>query len=1172
MTYLTLAEALAELEENPQKYSTTHALIELAKELDAKNSYGKVTLLYSGATIQGVSAASVVLAFQSSGQEVRIVDNTDAAKFLSSPAFENAWLRTFGLEKADLDYFAPSKKAAVDAMYKALYHPTDGPWADVSRRFVDATEGEVRTLTGGALQDRVFGKTEVPHALNNEKITSIDGIPRGDLQARGVDDAFKAISAQSEIYSAEIQFAVDSQGDLIRAPVHDGNGNIVANIPRIDASDFFAATGIPSNDPTVVFEDYRNGANYPPDHPPSKLESHREGAEILHEIKEHYLEQSKLMGPEHAALRAAALRTLDKLGWAGDLIGLGLVAAEANAAIDQGDNVRAASLLSRWLAEFAGGLAAGTAAAQMVGSALAPLYLLGPAGAIAAGSLTLLAGVAGGVLGGAAAGEATDAMLAAVKRAFGDATTTASPLVLDLDGDGVTTLALNPASVYFDLDHNGFAERTGWVAPTDGLLVLDRNRNGQIDSGAELFGNHTRLADGRKAENGFEALAAFDANGDGRITAADAVFTQLNIWKDANANAVVDEGELLSLSEANVASIGLQYFSPWTTDASGNVHRQKGFYRTTEGHERSIDDVWFNTDPSKSRALVHYETTPDIDALPDLPSVGNALSLHQAMAADKSGQLQALVQRWISSPAQRTELIHEIVQVWTGAASLDPHSRGEFIDARHVGTVEIVLGQAFMQASSVSAMPGRDASVSLERAYDRIVDFVTERLLTQVDFADVLGRLNVTVAPDLSLQWDVSHIKTFWQAEWAADTSPDHAAVRARMSSFFQSLERGGEAAAQVSMALENSAIPAIAAVPGAASPGDFQEALQHHGREVFRGTEWRDVLYYQHWDAAVAVYGGAGNDSITGSHFNDLLFGGDGDDAIYAPYGNNVLAGGKGNDRMLSRGEDDLFIVNAQEGRDTIGDGYSLAATGIDTLRFGVGIEADRLIVRCVGDGLELSWGTDDAVLVEGLWLNPDVMERIEFADGRVLSAQDLFALAELHGSDGADYLAGLNQRENRLWGGAGNDQLLGGSLNDLLIGGAGDDYLLGRAGSDLYRFGRGDGSDTLDESGRGADEIDVLEFGPGIQLSDLRFEKQGSHLKITLKDSRDEVTVVDWFDRSNGRLDQIRFTDVPGVVMLDQDIEGLLSTQGIEVPQYMSLTPPGSTNWAGSMAVLAV
>ena len=61
--------------------------------------------------------------------------------------------------------------------------------------------------------------------------------------------------------------------------------------------------------------------------------------------------------------------------------------------------------------------------------------------------------------------------------------------------------------MHFDLDNSGFAEQTAWLAPGDGFLVLDRNNNGHIDGGAELFGSETTLNNGKAAENGFEALA-----------------------------------------------------------------------------------------------------------------------------------------------------------------------------------------------------------------------------------------------------------------------------------------------------------------------------------------------------------------------------------------------------------------------------------------------------------------------------------------------------------------------------------------------------------------------------------------------------------------------------------------------------------------------------------------
>lgn len=80
------------------------------------------------------------------------------------------------------------------------------------------------------------------------------------------------------------------------------------------------------------------------------------------------------------------------------------------------------------------------------------------------------------------------------------------PLSLDLDGDGQVNTLPRRAGVHFDLDNSGFAEQTAWLAPGDGFLVLDRNNNGHIDGGAELFGSETTLNNGKVAENGFEAL------------------------------------------------------------------------------------------------------------------------------------------------------------------------------------------------------------------------------------------------------------------------------------------------------------------------------------------------------------------------------------------------------------------------------------------------------------------------------------------------------------------------------------------------------------------------------------------------------------------------------------------------------------------------------------------
>lgn len=107
-----------------------------------------------------------------------------------------------------------------------------------------------------------------------------------------------------------------------------------------------------------------------------------------------------------------------------------------------------------------------------------------------------------------------------------------TPLVLDLNGDGIELTSVNGATAFFDVGVDGFAEATGWVAADDGLLVLDVNGNGRIDNGSELFGDQTGHA------HGFLALAQHDDNGDGVIDASDAVFGQLRIWQDLNQDGI----------------------------------------------------------------------------------------------------------------------------------------------------------------------------------------------------------------------------------------------------------------------------------------------------------------------------------------------------------------------------------------------------------------------------------------------------------------------------------------------------------------------------------------------------------------------------------------------------------------------------------------------------------
>jgi len=113
------------------------------------------------------------------------------------------------------------------------------------------------------------------------------------------------------------------------------------------------------------------------------------------------------------------------------------------------------------------------------------------------------------------------------------------PLILDLDGDGLETVGADDAdAVMFDHDGDGVKAKSGWIKPDDGLLVLDRNGNGTIDNGGELFGDSTRKQDGTLAKDGFDALADLDSNGDGVVDANDERFAELRVWRDLNSDGI----------------------------------------------------------------------------------------------------------------------------------------------------------------------------------------------------------------------------------------------------------------------------------------------------------------------------------------------------------------------------------------------------------------------------------------------------------------------------------------------------------------------------------------------------------------------------------------------------------------------------------------------------------
>lgn len=345
-----------------------------------------------------------------------------------------------------------------------------------------------------------------------------------------------------------------------------------------------------------------------------------------------------------------------------------------------------------------------------------------------------------------------------------------------------------------------------------------------------------------------------------------------------------------------------------------------------------------------------------------------------------------------------------------------------------------------------------------------------------------------------------------------------------------------------------------------------YDSAYGCTGNETIYAGAGDDTVYANGGDDV--VYGEDGDDRLHGNAGNDILYGGAGNDQLDGGIGDDILIGGAGDDYLSGGSGSDTYIYNRGDGNDHINNWVSNESGVNDRLLFGEGILAEEVSVKRSGNNLLLTdTVTGQTVKIQDAFKQENwYLANIEFADGTVWKMEDIREmLTVIYGSDASESISGYNSAygctgnetiyagagndtvysyggddvvygedgDDQLYGGAGNDMLYGGngkdklygdSGDDILVGGAGDDYLAGGDGSDIYIYNCGDGNDiiaTRDNDGG----IDTLVMGA--ESTDLKFERQGKHLIISLLDQEGSVTIQNWYSGDQYQMDVIQTSD---------------------------------------------
>ncbi|ODS56469.1 MAG: hypothetical protein ABS36_08795 [Acidobacteria bacterium SCN 69-37] len=672
-------------------------------------------------------------------------------------------------------------------------------------------------------------------------------------------------------------------------------------------------------------------------------------------------------------------------------------------------------------------------------------------------------------------------------------------------------------TTFFDLDGDGFAEQTAWIAAdNDGLLARDINENGVIDDVTELFGS--------PSVDGFALLALLDSNSDHVIDQFDEAWDSLLIWKDENGDAFSQEGELYSLGDFDIVSIDLTSVEASTDEIDGNPISHTATVTLDGGATIEAADAWFVNDSANTYFASDYDLDASTLLLPNLRGFGALADLNIAMSMDNGeGGLLDLVAdffdnweiaRYGDSDSLNAD-IEEILFTWAGVEGVDPESRGIHVDAQHLEFLEKFYGEQFYQASNHdSPNPLEQAAAKIEESYALLFGYLKAALLVQVGAQDIFENGDATYSAwtgefggEMALSEDA-----IGDLETAAGLAPDADEFWKAVGGFLR-FSVGFEALSGTENGWMNDAITATA---GGWSWSDIKDyVIGDTTGSTSYGTSGPDTLTGGILDDTIVGYdsgdtlnGGQGRDTIDGGNGNDTIHGGDDGDTILGGAGDDALHGGLGGNVLYGGSGDDTYTFTA--GADDVYDESAIGSSGTDAVHVPDGIAIEDLTFARVVRG-----GTYDSLLIAvdssagggsmeiplfsaatGYYL--PMMESLQFYD---TSTFDFASFTELttYGTKGSDwiYYAYFTDHhiENTIYGLGGNDTIFGGALADTLDGGVGNDALNGGDGDDTYIASPG--FDVIYDTG-GSDTI-VLPEGYGV--GDIAFIRTGTKLTLTVQ-----------------------------------------------------------------------